>query len=108
MYTNSLQNEILYYRVSSIKRRLLINAGPPIHAGWQHNCKLINAASPTHSGPRGRVWQILKVAAHMLVSSYLMPVQIASGGRITFQVGSCKTAQGRHKEKLLLVPGAIM
>ena len=38
------------YRISSIKHYLLINAGPPIHAGWLHNRTKINAQSPIHAG----------------------------------------------------------
>ena len=48
-------------------------------------------------GHAGRAWQTLKVVAHVLwrlVSAYLMPMQTASGGEKTFQVGSFKTAQG--------------
>ena len=54
---------------------------------------------------------MLEVAAHVLwhlVSTYLCHCEKASGGRKTFQVGSCKTAQGGHEENLLLVPAEIM
>ena len=90
------------YRISFIKRRLLINARPPIHTGWMHDCTLNNFRSLIHAGVicEGR-GKYLKVATRMLwclVSAYFMQMQMASGGRTTFQVGSCKTAQRGHEE----------
>ena len=38
------------YRISSLKRRPLIHAGPPIHAGCPHSFTLTNARSPIHAG----------------------------------------------------------
>ena len=63
-----ITEDVLYmYRISSIKRRLVINARPPIHAGWLQDCTLINSRSPIHTGVicEGR-GKCLKVAARML------------------------------------------
>ena len=54
---------------------------------------------------------MVEVAARVLwnlVSTYLCQCEKVLGGRKTIQVGSCKTAQGGHKENLVLVPAEIM
>ena len=81
----------LMYCISSIERCLLINAGPPLHAGWLHKCTEINAGSPIHA-------EVMR-ERHGKCSKW---------PHMCFQVGSCKTGQGGHEEKPLLVPTEII
>ena len=63
---------IYIYRISSIKRRLLINAGPLINAGYKRTSASINAGSLLNAGSGGGVAQYPRGDYHSAIICLLV------------------------------------